>query len=335
VLRKSSATPLGLLVLGGRALAAGTRIRALLRRQRPDVVYVNTSTLPWWVVTARIMGYPVLCHVHEAEVSQPRYVQTLLALPLLAAHVVVANSRTTGMAVSSAVARLAGRVVVVVNGVMGPATPIENRQPSARLRLAVVGRLSPRKATLVALEATAVLAARGADPHLDVCGSVFEGYEWYEEQLRERASRPDLSGRVTFHGYTSPIWAVLKDVDVLLAPSLGESLGNSVVEAQLAGRPVVASAVPGHEETIEHDRTGLLVAPSDPEEIADAVLGLLADPDRLAGITARGRASAIERFGMDEYERALVATLDDLLARRGSTSARGHATLLTEAGGAS
>ena len=133
------------------------------------------------------------------------------------------------------------------------------------------------------------MRADARDVVLEVCGTAFDGYEWYVEELEERAARPDLEGTVTFAGYVVDLWGALERSHIVVAPSLGESLGNAVIEAQLASRPVVASDVQGHTETVSDDETGVLVPAGDPDALATAIGQLLDEPE--PSITARrGRA---------------------------------------------
>jgi glycosyltransferase involved in cell wall biosynthesis len=173
-------------------------------------------------------------------------------------------------------------------------------------RIALVGRLSPRKGTDVALEAVALLRAEGRNVRLELYGSVFPGYEWFEEQLRARSSEPDLAGAVHFGGYTSPTWSALARAEVVLVPSRAEPFGNTAVEAQLAGRPVVVSAVQGLREIVTHGKTGLLVPADDPVALAAAVASLLDDPDRAQALAAAGQRSAQQHFSLDRYRSVIT-----------------------------
>src|SRR3954451_3672532 len=93
VLRRSLLSPAGLLRLSGeslRGLRAGLQV---LRRYRPDALYVNTVTVPLWPLLGRLPRVPTVTHVHEAERHTSRQQQLALALPLLLADRIVANSR--------------------------------------------------------------------------------------------------------------------------------------------------------------------------------------------------------------------------------------------------
>jgi glycosyltransferase involved in cell wall biosynthesis len=178
----------------------------------------------------------------------------------------------------------------------------------------VVGRLSPRKAPHLALDAVGQLRARGYDVELEIVGTAFEGYEWYLAELEQRAARSDLAGAVTFLGYASPIWPVLARADIVIAPSLREPFGNAVVEAQLSRRPVVATAALGHTESVSDGETGLLVPAEDVGAMSTAIARLIDDPDLARQLADAGRESALRRFSIARY-RAEVADLITSVAR--------------------
>jgi glycosyltransferase involved in cell wall biosynthesis len=315
VLRKAMLAPLLLIQLLIKGVLDVARIMRIISATRPDLVYVNTVTLPWWVLAARLCRRPVLVHVREAEEDWPRAIRLALNAPLLLANAVLANSCATQRALVETVPRLAARTSVIYNGMPGPATDPGSSPPPAGAdaqrisRVVLVGRLSPRKGVDVALEAIALLRADGYRVQLDVCGSVFPGYEWFEERLRARAEESDLAGSVRFLGYVNPTWPVLADASVVLVPSRVEPFGNTAVEGLLAGRPVVASAVQGLVEIIDDGRTGLLVVPGDPRALADAIRTLLEDDALATRLAAQGRADALRRFSLERYRRDVVAAV--------------------------
>ena len=202
--------------------------------------------------------------------------------------------------------RLARRAQLIYNGVPQPPEPPADARRAQPIRLAVVGRLSPRKGPHLALEAVGRLRAAHYDVALEVAGTTFPGYEWYEAELRDRAERPDLAGAVEFSGYCAPVWPVLQRADIVLAPSTQEPFGNVVVEAQMSRRPVVAAASHGHLESIADDQTGILVPPGDPEAMAEAVKRLIADPELADRVARTAEREAVRRFSVDRYRREVA-----------------------------
>ncbi|MCW2527022.1 MAG: glycosyl transferase family protein [Pseudonocardiales bacterium] len=312
VLRKSLLTPRGLVTLALKMPLTALRLRRQIRELQPAAVYVNTVTIPVWPLAARLARVPVLGHVHEAEEDQRAIIRKAMAVPLFMADEILVNSAAARKALTDVLPRLDRRITVVHNGVPTPdvpASPARSRVPGDPARIALVGRLSPRKGIDVALDAVGLLQQQGRDVDLIVCGTVFPGYEWYEEELRERAARPDLAGHVELAGYVHPTWPVLADADLVLVPSRVEPFGNAAVEGLLARRPVIASGVQGLAEVIVADRTGLLVEPGDAAALAAAIGSLLDDPARSDELAAAGHADAEERFSLKKYRAQIVAAL--------------------------
>lgn len=300
VLRRANLQPRKLLALVLSATVSLPRSIRLLRKLGASLLIVNTVTLPWWLLAGKLARLPALIHVHEAETQAGRLVRTALLEPLRLADSIVVISKTARAAIAEVQPALAARSHLVYNGVEGPQEADGSPAPTVR-RLVVVGRLAPHKAQHNALEVVALLRARGYDVELELAGSVFAGKEAYEVELRERAGRPDLAGHVHFSGYCSPVWPVLARATVVLAPSLQEPLGNVVIEAQLARRPVVATAVQGHTETITDGVTGVLVPPGDAEAMAGAVARLLDDAELRHALAELAHAVAEDRFSLARY----------------------------------
>jgi len=310
VLRKALLRPRPLAALLLRTPVELYRLVRSLRSARPDVVYVNTVTLPHWIFAGRLARIPVVVHVHEAEELSHPLVRKVLYAPLFAANRVIANSETTRRVLLAAHPRLARRTVVVPNGVPDPGPQPEGATEPGHL--VIVSRLSPRKGIDVALEAVARLRRSGRDVTLRLCGTPFAGYEWFEQQLRERAAQDDLAGAVEFAGYVSPPGEALRRAEVVLVPSLGESFGNAAVEALLAQRPVVASGVQGLAEVIEDGRSGLLVPPGDAAALAEAVERLLADPELAGRLARHGRERAVALYSLPRYRRAIAEQVAEM-----------------------
>jgi glycosyltransferase involved in cell wall biosynthesis len=202
--------------------------------------------------------------------------------------------------------------VVVHNGVPGPAGSTPPRAAlQGPVRLLFVGRLSPRKGPQVAVAALELLRSRGLDAHLDLLGSVFPGYEWFEAELHAAVARAGLEERVHFRGFSSDIWPVLAAADIVLVPSvLDESFGNTAVEAVLAGRPLVVSAQDGLKEAVAGFASVQVVPPDAPAELAEAVERIAADWTGYAARAVTDAAEARLRFAPERYRSQIAAQLD-------------------------
>ncbi|GAA2795962.1 glycosyltransferase [Saccharopolyspora taberi] len=308
VLRKAALRPRGFLKLLAETLAAVRPALGLLRRTRPDVVYVNTVTVPLWLVLARLTRHAVVAHAHEAEDGAPWPVRFALAAPLLSATRVVVNSEATGTVITRALPRLRHRIRLIYNGVAGPAeAPGARRERTAPARIVLVGRLSPRKGTDVAVRAVAELRAGGYDVVLELLGSAFTGYEWYERQIDDLVREHDLADVVALRGFRPDVWGAYREADIALVPSRFEPFGNTAVEAQLAGTPVIVSDAQGLPETVAHGEFGRIVPAGDARALAAAIRSALENWQNTVRTAERARAHAASAFSPQRYRDDIAA----------------------------
>jgi glycosyltransferase involved in cell wall biosynthesis len=270
VVRKSVLRPLGMLRFLRTAVKSAVVGSRLMARERPSMVFVNTTTIPLWLVMARLRRIPTIAHVHEGEASASRLIRAVLASPLFFATRIVVNSRFSEKVLTGSFPRLGRRSTVVYNGVPGPESPVAARPTlNSPLRAVYIGRLSPRKGVDVAISAMAELAERGITIHLDIVGAVFTGYEWYEEQLRAQVVDLRLDDLVTFHGFVPSVWQIVADGDVVLVPSRqDEPFGDTAVEAILAERFVIVSETSGLLEATAGYESVRRVRPGDPSDLS-------------------------------------------------------------------
>lgn len=321
VLRRSALRPRGFVRLLADAAAGALPAWRLVRTAGRGGVYVNTLTLPSWLLVARMAGVPATCHVHEAERAVPVATRRVLAAPLLLAGRIVANSEYTRDVLVETLPALGARTRVVHNLVVGPAeVPAARRRLDGPVQLLYAGRLSPRKGVDVAVRAVASLARRGLAVELTVLGATFTGYEWYEREVRELAAGPDTAGRVRLLGFEASVWPRLAAADIVLVPSVGdESFGNAAVEAVLAARPSVVSDIGGLREAASGYRSVEFVAPGDVMALADAVARIADEWISYAAFADTDAVQARRRHDPSRYRHALVMALDPApLATAGS-----------------
>lgn len=217
------------------------------------------------------------------------------------------------------------RVSVVPCGVdtdrftpLGPAAP---RGPH-RYRLLQVGRMVPRKGAAVSI---------GALPRLPGTELVVVGGPARERlhedaevrRLRGLALAAGVADRVRFTGGVpgEQIALLMRGADLVVCPADYEPFGIVPLEAMSCGRPVVATTVGGHLDTVTDPGTGRLVPPRSPTALALAVGGLLADPAARAACGAAGRRRVLSRFSWSRVAESTERVYQDIRTSRAVTPA--------------
>lgn len=186
-----------------------------------------------------------------------------------------------------------------------------------------IGRLVPIKDPLSLVAAFAEIAASAPDAVLLIagCGPL-------EQAVRCEVAIRGLQSRVRWAGWQRDLATLYATCDIVVLVSRNEGTPVAIIEAMAAGRAVVATAVGGVPDVIEHERTGLLVASGSSTAIAAAILRLLQDPCLRGELGGRARDEARRRFRrerlVEEIERLYLELRRTGIRRDASSStARG------------
>jgi glycosyltransferase involved in cell wall biosynthesis len=189
----------------------------------------------------------------------------------------------------------AEQIRIVHNGVVEVA-PLQ-RTPAPEPRILCAGRLTPQKGVDLIIRAMPLVLRELPDAKLDIVG---QGPD--RTRLERLAWSLKLATHVRFHGYLPGAARdqLAAQAWVAVCPSAFEGWGVSCVEAGARGLPVIASNVNGLRDSVRDGITGLLVPHGDPRALADALIGLLGDPERRAAMSAAG----IEWAAAHSWERS-------------------------------
>jgi glycosyltransferase involved in cell wall biosynthesis len=168
-------------------------------------------------------------------------------------------------------------------------------QPHEKLVLCV-GRLVPQKGIEYFLHAVPILARRRPETKFIIVGD-----GWYRDHLEWVANTTGQRCRINFTGFISDsdLIALTKSADVMVVPSIYEPFGIVALEGMAAGAPVVASQIGGLTEFIEHDKTGVLVYPRNPESIAWGVEHVLSNPDHARWLVQNASETVQKSFSWE------------------------------------
>ena len=173
-----------------------------------------------------------------------------------------------------------------------------------------VGRLRRLKGTHVLVRAVPRILERFPRARFVFAGGdtpTGPGGKSYKDWMQGALSRRHWRG-LEFLGHVAPdeLVALYRGSAVVVAPSLYENFPNVCLEAMACGRPLVASAVGGIPEMVDDGRTGVLVVPEDPDALAGAICGLLADAGARAEMGRRARQHVLERFEASAVAREMT-----------------------------
>jgi glycosyltransferase involved in cell wall biosynthesis len=270
-------------------------VRELVRLPPETVLHLHISQafLPEAVLAAHLRRkLPYVAHLHLDFGPSGRggfllraYKPLVLGPVLRAAASVVVFTAEQRAAVVAQYGLDPARVAVLPNGVHHAFFRAGQRLLHEKPRLLFVGRLSVQKNIPLLLQALDGVSERF---ETTLVGDGDQG-----RVLRATADRLRLRN-VRFHGRAdgAELRALYAGADVFVLPSEREGMPLVLLEALAAGLPIVATDIPGNRDVVRPGRTGLLVPPSDPARLRQALLEVTGDAQRYRRMSEAARASA-------------------------------------------
>jgi sugar transferase (PEP-CTERM/EpsH1 system associated) len=295
--------------------AKGRTLLRLLRRLRalrPQVVHShNLSSNFFGAVAGRLARVPLVLHTKHGRGWYPHGLRHL-AMSRFACWLddyLIPVSEDSAACARQIERVPAAKLRVIRNGIDLSQFPVAARRPDAAAswRVIHVARLNLIKDQPTLLRAARLIADVEPRFHLDIVG---DGEA--RQELQALHLELGLADHVYFLGMRDDVAALLGTADLFVLSSTSEGISLTLLEAMAAGLPVVATDVGGNREVVVAGETGLLVLPSSPPALAEAMLTLLRDPARSWQMGAAGRRRAEEEFDL----RRVVARYEELYVSR-------------------
>lgn len=169
-----------------------------------------------------------------------------------------------------------------------------------------VGHLQQNKRQEDAIKALARLKDTFPHLRLKLAGNTYD-IEYYHHLQRLTADL-GLTDRVDFLGVRTDVLELMRSAKALILCSEQEAFGWAILEAMTVGLPVVASAVDGPSEVINHEKTGLLVPVGDIESYAAALQRILSSPQLAKELAANARRQVEKNYSAER----MVSEIADL-----------------------
>jgi glycosyltransferase involved in cell wall biosynthesis len=298
------------------------RLMSLFRHHRIDTVHSHEfTTSVYGAAAARILGLSHVVTMHGGlTVCKALRRRIALRWAMRGADHTVMVSNATRRQFAHDLGLNEARLDVIPNGVPVPRGDASRVRQEFRIGerdcvLLAVGNLEPHKGHRVLLDALAQIqrAARSGSWRLIIAGGR-GGPE--HRALLQQVGEMGLGDRVSIVLNRNDISDLLALADIFVMPSLWEGLPMALLEAMLARKAIVASATAGIPEAITDGQDGVLVPPGDVTALADALHGMIDNPERrgeLAGAAMRRAANDFTVQVMAEryeslYARPAIAT---------------------------
>ncbi len=301
----------GALKVGSRLLSLATSLFFILRRDRPDMIHVNSIFALHFALPACLLtGTKLIYHEHGLPESRKGSIWSIAYRQLIqrVTHTAAITDAVRAEVIGSGVP--AERVTTVHNGI----DPGEGRAASevsvtaasrSSFSIVQIANFLDWKGQDTLLQALPRLRAKVPEARVTFYGKS-KDLE-YEARLREIIAALDLSECVEFGGFRDDLPDILPTYDCLVLASKAEPFGLVLLEAMRAGIPIVATNSGGAPEIVSNEENGLLFEPEDSDGLADALARIALDSAFSADLVKEGHRVMRTSFSFAQQVEKLEA----------------------------
>lgn len=322
ILRRKYMHPAGILNRIRTLYKAIQALKKIIRQERVDLVYSNTTAVLAGAFAAKQTGVRHIWHVHEI-IEKPVFLFRLLSYLLQQySEKVIVVSGAVKQYWSRYIAE--EKLVLIHNGIdytpylntqaaTAPESQPEQNQPNETGRgivIGMIGRVHAWKGQDYLLKIAGELIRQFPELQFVMVGDAFPGNEYLYAELDQLKQQLKLTHAVTDLGYRTDIPELLRNFDIFVSPSTSpDPFPTVVLEAMASARAIVATAHGGVTEMIAQQVEGILVPWDDAGAAAAMMVPLIGD----AALRHRLGKAASEKvqttFSMEAFERKLLNVL--------------------------
>ena len=301
------------------------KLRRLYREWEIDIVHAHQYT-PYFYGAAACLGSAVPKAIftehgrHQPDRVRPkRVVFNQLLRTATAGYTAVSDFTRRSLIEFEKMPE--SRIRVIYNGVRYQPRGTLSEKNTSREKLGIgvdrkvvlsIGRMDPIKDFQTLIRAFVDVVRNVPDATLLIAGG---GDENYLEELRRIALQLGIGDQVKFLGSRRDVTDLLAACDVFALTSISEAASMTILEAMVAGRPVVATRTGGNAELVVHGETGYLVPVGDHAGVSKALLQLMDHPDVATSMGEGGRVRLESLFTLEKSFAAYHELYEEIISR--------------------
>ncbi|RJS94523.1 glycosyltransferase family 1 protein [Candidatus Bathyarchaeota archaeon] len=302
------------------------KVAALSREVDFDIIHIHDwLTAPAGIAAKHFLGRTLISTVHSMEIGRSQGLHNPDSFLIDGIEWWMTYESRRIIACSNSVKRdlenhfhlPSEKITVIPNGVDLSTFELSTDKEDVKRRYGIapyerivlfVGRLVPQKGVDSLIKAVPLIVQQHRNVKVIITGD-----GWSRSYLEELTRTSGFRDRIRFLGFVpdSELAKLMVSADVLVVPSIYEPFGIVALEGMAAGVPVVAANVGGLSEIVEHERTGVLVYPGNPESIAWGVNRVLSDSAFSEWLVKNAKRKVQEVYSWDAIAKRTAALYEE------------------------
>lgn len=292
------------------------KIYKLIKNQKVNIVYSNTSAVIVGAFAAFLAKVPHIWHIHEI-VENPKFVKKFYSfiIPRFS-HKIIVVSHAVKKHILNQNNKYSNRFFVVHNGFdwsifQNQSSEKKIEVEKGKIVIGYFGRIHFWKGQDVLIDALYLLQKNITEFIAVLVGDVFPGYEFILEDMKKKVDAFHLREKVKFLGFRNDVPYLMSLCDIIVVPSkLPDPFPTTVLEAMVSGKAVVASNIGGIPEIIQDGINGVLFQPNKADDLASKIYYLITHKKIRISLGINAKKYVLLNFSLVNYKENLLKVLN-------------------------
>lgn len=309
VLRRKNLNITGMFKYTFSSLSSYKFITKILKENKIDIVYTNTSVVLIGAITAKHHKVKSICHVREI-IKNKHENKFISAFLRHYADVIIVNSKATGKSLNVS----SSKIKLIYDAVEEQKKQGNNKPTNPEvITIGMAGRINRWKGQKLFVDAASLVLEKHPNILFQIAGNACFGEEFLENDLRNYIMSKNIKDKVIMLGYLDDMSSFYENVDIFVLPSIQpEPFGLVITEAMDYGIPVVATNHGGPTEILVNGESGYLVDYKSAKEMAKVLIMLIEDANKRKTIGANGKKRKRELFAVSTMINDTEKILSDI-----------------------
>lgn len=295
----------------------------LIKAIKPDIVHTYMfSANSYGRIAAILTGVPIIIASERnlPEIGKDKNIYQIFCDKLLAmfSDGIICNSFKASDTLVKKYSFNAKKIFTVHNGInvidfLKEKNSSNCKKQSASKVIGTIGRLYPQKNHKLFIDTAKAILAISGNSNIKF---LIVGDGPLRNELENYSERLGIENSVIFTGERSNIPELLQSMDIFVMTSLYEGMSNSIMEAMVAGLPVVATDVGGNSELIIQNETGYLCPLKDKTAFVNAIVNLINNESEAKKLGENGRRKILNEFTIEKMIQNTESIYKNLLEKK-------------------
>jgi len=301
------------------------KLRKLIKENKIDIVHTHRGKEHWLAVLTvlTLKNKPKIVRTRHVITSIKRHIFNKWLFGKATNAIICVSKKIYEEVMKTGFIKDREKIKVIYSGIdvdrfkkMGERSEssiphLYNVPPNALL-IGLTGRLQRIKGQEIFLKSAGIISKQFPNTHFLISGS---GKKGKEEKLKALTNELSINDKVTFLGYVNEVEKVIASLDIGVIASLGsEGSSRIAMEYMASGLPIVATKVGGIPEILSDGKYGILVEPNSPEALAEGIITLLNNTEKMSELKKLVRERAVTYFNFDRWIHETVEVYKSIIS---------------------